>query len=610
MSEFVPATDTPSVRETRSRDSASPLVVDIATGPASSYQGLRRAIGTLTDAGADFTGLAARYPQEWRVLSSASPEAGDALADLTIFASERRLHRESEHTFRVVNAAAMALCEGTGQLGAPLRITGAGRTDFTTLRGLVRATEYARATGTGQLVIPADDALRVSPPTAHGVHYHPERVRALRLMGLDVREEDLREDTGAIGDRPEASREHELFDLAVGSTAAAADRIAAAIEYSRIAFYAGNWEGMAEVGAACLPLTERLTEGLLAGVLDATAAPDEARGEVQAMEFEPALLRHPADVRAYLLKVLGIQATYRERQDEAVGYFRAMRETDQSLSPELRSQSHLYAALTLTKRKGHIPQAVTELEAGFEAVRQLPGEEGPVRRERGWLHNLRALTLVHQRDLVGALRHEKLAWACLEGMTDASSVHLRVNLLSNISVLQERAGKAASALRTWDRFAGTGFEADPKFVKHYAYRTAGLRLLAGDADGGRSALEESLGCCEPLHDDFHEHEIAMELATHLLDDEPKTATDLYDRALAAAEALGDPYRVALARTGQALAAGVAPDPAIAQLALTSTTNAGRAARLAEALRAGADECRARLPLPRTKLNRPFDLVNL
>ncbi|MDT0343614.1 hypothetical protein [Streptomyces litchfieldiae] len=585
----------------------------MGTGPSAGYAGLRRVIRTLEEEGADFGELRHVRAAEWAVLAPAASDdvSSDRLEDVTIPASERRLHRESEHTFRVLAAAAVALCQGSDQLGRPLLLRGAGRADLPSLRGVIRAAEYQRATGVGAISVASDHTPNGASghvaAAATALDFATDRARCLELIGVPDEGQDRPPLLlGAALEPDGAAAEERLFARALHPAGTAVDRLVAVIGYLRLAFKSANWEGAALAADGCLPLTRGLSAGAVARIAGSLTASGS-----QAFELEPETFRHPADIRAFLLKSLGIQATFRELHDDAVRLFRAMRDTRDPISPELVAQSHLYSALTLVKRRNAVAEAVKEVEQGLATLPEARGESDTLRRERGWLHNLRGLTHVVQRDLLAALRHEKAAWSCLEGLTDASSVHLRVNLISNISVLQERAGKHAQALRTWEKFAGSGFTDDAKFVKHHSYRAGGLTLAHGDREEGEALLRRSLARCDELADDFHTFEIAAELATLRLDrgDAPR-ASAYFDQAATAAGALGDPYRTALARVGGAVAAGRTPAPAVAELALRSASNARRAQDLAKRLRGGgADELRASLPTVRTKLNRPFDLVN-
>jgi tetratricopeptide (TPR) repeat protein len=590
----------------------SAVEADLATGPASAFAGLRRALGSLREAGADFGALPERYPAEWAVLTGGG-QAMARLAGLALSASERRLHRESEQTFRVLAVAALALCRGTSDLDTPLLLRGLGRTDLASLQGLIRAAECSAATGQGRFFVTLADAIEVDPMTVPAADFRAERSRYLRLLGLDVEPDGFNTGTAAGVTHPAESTESREqyaapFQTALSPDVPPRERVAAALAYSRLSFYAGNWEGMAIVAGACLPAVGRLTDDDVTwlGGNSATGADEDNH----AIEFEPALLRHRDDVRGFLLKVLGIQAAFRDRHDDAILYFRTIRDTEGPLSAETRAQSHLYAALTLTKRKQRLEEAVAELEAGFAAVPLRPGEPASQRRERGWLHNLRGLTLFAERDMVAAFEQERAALDCIDGLYDASSVHLRVNLVSNISVLQESAGKLQQAQATWERFRDSVFEQDAKFVKHHAYRAGGLRIKAGDEAGGAVELGESLRRCVELADDFHECEIAIELGTLLLRRGDATAAaEHYDQGAAAATRLGDPYRMAVAEVGRAATARLRRVPATDILGSASAclVQPERLRALIEGCQSGADLL-SLLPGPRTKLNRPFDLV--
>ena len=591
---------------------AAPVVeADLATGPASAFAGLRRALGSLREAGADFGALPERYPAEWSVLSGEG-QAMARLAGLALSASERRLHRESEQTFRVLAVAALALCRGTSDLDTPLLLRGLGRTDLVSLQGLIRAAECSAATGQGRFLATVADATEVEPVTVPAADFRAERSRYLRLLGLDIEPDGLRTGAAASVTRPAGDvashgQYAEPFRTALDCDVPARRRIAAALAFSRLSFYTGNWEGMAIVAGACLQAVGQLTDHDVAWLgSDGGAA---GTGEDNhAIEFEPALLRHRDDVRGYLLKVLGIQAAFRGRHDDAIFYFRAIRDAEGPLSAETRAQSHLYTALTLTKRKQRLDEAIAELHAGFAAVPRQPGEPVSQRRERGWLHNLRGLTLFAKRDMVAAFEEEKAALDCVDGLYDASSVHLRVNLVSNISVLQESAGRIAQAQATWERFRDTAFEQDAKFVKHHAYRAGGLRVKAGDEAGGAAQLGESLLRCVDLADDFHECEIAIELGTLLLSrGDAALAADHFEQGGAAAARLGDPYRMAVAQVGRAAAAGRAPAAHVLGSPSACLVQPERLRALIDGCHSGADPL-SLLPRPRTKLNRPFDLV--
>lgn len=590
---------------------AGPAVqVDINTGPASSYVGLRECIAALRAAGASFGELPHRHAAEWAELApDDKPQENPLpLGEIALAASERRLHRESEQVYRVLSVAAAALCAGTAELGRPLLVSGAGGTDLSSLRGLMRAVEHSRVHPGAALLLDRPESVRV--PLGPHADYRAERVRCLRRMDLPITVDDLVLDlpSGAAATAvAPTSEEGKLYQRARDKDSTAVDRVAAALAYCRRAFFSANWEGMAVVATEAIELLPGVPTPALSALL-ATAQREDSL--VHAIEFETTILRSTADIRGFLLKVIGIQAGFRGDQDAAVTAFRAMREHDNGLSPEIRAQSHLYTALTLSKRKNRLGEAVAEVEQGFEVVRERPNEADSVRRERGWLHNLRGLTLFAERRLGPAFAHEKRALACLAGLSDASSAHLRINLYSNISVLQEKAGKYSSALATWDKFRQATGSSTAGFAKHHSYRSAGLRLLVGDRDAAVKEIGTTLTNAVGLNDIFHQTEVRLELGMlHATAGDREAAVAEYELAEQDARLLGDPYRIALAQAGQVMTGGAGADvPATVANAALSLTRPVEATALAKAVSNSA-EFAALLPKPRTKLNRPFDLIN-
>ncbi|MER6714566.1 hypothetical protein [Streptomyces sp. NPDC000877] len=582
--------------------------VDVNSGPSASLAGLQLALRELQARGATFDTLPKRYAAEWAELFPDADHDGPPIAEIALAPSERRLHRESEQNYRVLSAAATALCTGSAELGAPLLVEGLGGTDLASLRGFMRAVERARVQPDADILLESPHLIRT--PLAGAADFRAERVRCLRRMGLDIGVADLVPQLPSAGPDPvdtsaagNAGREARLWAGAFGD-GMAFDRLAAVLAGCRLGFFSGNWEAM----AALAELGRRLLEGFPDNRVEELIAAARAQdGQAEAIEFEAGIVRTSDDARAFLAKMLGVQATFRGRQDQALEYFRAMR-AGERLSPEVRAQSHLYSALTLTKRLEQVGEAIVELDEGFAALPNSTSQSDSVRRERGWLHNLRALTHFAQRELRDAFGHEKRALVCIEGLNDPSSIHLRINLLSNVSVLQEKAGHHAQAVSTWARFKRAAGSSSAGFVKHHAYRAAGLALLMGERDAALEDLSKTLACTAEFNDDFHETEVSLEVGRLLLDSGTAAqAAEHYDRADAAAGRIGDPYRMALAQVGRAATVGTAPGAQTGAVARLSLTHPERAERLAASVAAG--EASELLPRVRTKLNRPFDLIN-
>lgn len=583
--------------------SSHTLDVSVGHGRAASYTGLRTVVRAVTEAGADLSGIAERHPAEWSVLVPEAPAVGPGISEVALAPSERRLHRESEQVFRVLNVAAAAVCRASAQLGRTVVVRHAGATDLTSLRGLMRVHEYARTVSAARVEFAdADVFVAAEGPDED---YRRERALCLARMGIDASAGDLRPSAPSAAET--VSREQRLYEHALSPEAGAEDRLVAALAYSRSAFFSCNWEGMAAVARAVLPLTRGLPDGRVDGMLDAARTGDQ---QSEAIEFEPTTLTSAADLGAFLHKVLGIQASYRGAQDDAVAHFLRMREVPGNPSPEMRAQSHLYVALVNTKRLGRLDDAVAELESGLESLEALTGTRDSVRREQGWLNNLRALVYFRQKRFRSAFDAEKRALDCIAGLNDASSVHLRINLLSNLSVLQEKAGRVGNAIQTWNRFRSASGSDNTSFLKHHAYRAAGLSLLEGDTGTGLRELDTSLRGALAQDDDFHEYEIRMELGgLDVRRGDTETAREHFKCSETAARRVGDPLRIALALAAQATAEGTAPPPEATGALSASTTYPARAKALAESFRAGPEAVADALPVPRTKLNRPFDTVN-
>ncbi|MDA8371508.1 MAG: hypothetical protein M0026_16820 [Nocardiopsaceae bacterium] len=583
---------------------ASAVDVNVGHGPAVAFAGLRRTLSCLREAGADLDDLAQRHSAEWAVLFPDEDEDAPHLAAIALTPSERRLHRESEQIFRVLCVAAAAICQGARLLDRPIALHGMAGTDLPSLRGFMRAVEYAGTMPGVRLEIASPGPGR--PALTPAADHTRERALALARMGLAIAPT-----SGALPPAPVPdpdTREGVLFATAATTQARCVDRLAAAVAYCRAAFFSTNWEGMAAVAETALPLTRDLADRDAAAVLTPAGRDD---GQADAIEIEPAVLRSGDDVRALLHKILGIQAGFRGRREEAMKRFAAMRGDAPRLSAELRAQSHLYTALTLAEQPRHADAAVAEIDRGFAAVPPRPGEPVSTCRERGWLHNLRAQVHVMRSEFRPALDQVKQALACVADTTDAGSAHLRATLLANLSVLQEKAGRLEQALRTWNRFLTAACAGNAGFRKHHSYRAAGLHLASGDRASALEDLDRTLASAAETNDVFHTCEVRVETGALLArGGDTDGAEEQFRLAGAAAAALGDPYRMALAAAGGRVCVGQRADKEVTELLGCSLTRRAERDRLAAELGADPQTVLTRLPRPATRLNRPFDLIDL
>jgi len=560
------------------------------------FSGFRTVLEALDDHGLTIRQrLLARYPAEATVLTPQWCDAdGATIASVALTPSERRLHPESEQTFRVLQAAADIVIMALSDHRVPIRLRAAGAADVPSIRGLMRLVEIARFRGLADLITISGLADRsLLSQTLIGQGFEPPEATQLadRLT--------LAEDTDGhpLPDPPGSGLLPRLRD----EQADAADRIAIAVEAGRQGFFQSDLEVMAFAALTGLRLCppDQHIDGVT--IADTQRRLGLTSSWTEAVEFEAGVMRGAADVRAFFRKLLGIVRSFRRQNPQAIDEFTKIAE-DESVSVELRAQAMLYRALTKVKMMRNPAAGRSEAEQGLSLLDKADTSD-TVERERGWLYNVRALCAFSEHDYGNATKDEKAALACVAGKSDTSSLHLKINLVSNISVLQERAGRPAAALNTWERFRNVGTAWDTIFRKHHSYRTAGLALAAGDAERAVEGYSDSLAACDTLDDAFHRAAIGLELGAL------RDPAAHYRAAIDHANQLGDPYQHALAEAGLALAEGRVPvETERARLSLTYPRQAGE---LCAAMQSGDPQrIGALLPKPRTKLNRPFDHINL
>jgi tetratricopeptide (TPR) repeat protein len=270
----------------------------------------------------------------------------------------------------------------------------------------------------------------------------------------------------------------------------------------------------------------------------------------------------------------------------------------------------MFRSLTLIKRLGNLDKARAEIEDGLKG---LEGRESPQRfLHEAWLRNVYALTYFQDKQLDQALIQEKLAMKCVGELHDPSATHLKINLISNLSVIQETRKQFADAIVTWRRFEKISASWGENFFKHHAYRLAALQLLGGDKASAVQGFSQAYSSAESLGDAFHRQVISAELGRVLLDEGDRAGAETwFRRAEEGAREIGDPLRLAESLAGQAVATGSSDWTEARRLVGESTTYPTEAGRLSQALASGdPTKVQSVLPRPRTKLNRPFDLVNL
>ena len=187
----------------------------------------------------------------------------------------------------------------------------------------------------------------------------------------------------------------------------------------------------------------------------------------------------------------------------------------------------------------------------------------------------------------------------------------KINLISNVSVVQESAKRYEDALTTWRRYEAISEKWGENFSKHYRYRLAGLEHLAGQREAAVRDYESAYASATRLQDSFHCQFIAAGLGQLHLESDPNTSGEWFVKALGHAGEMGEPLKLAQSQLGVALA-GASTDfgPVLTSLEADSTWPK-EVGQLRSVLEVGdVSGIAGSLPRPKSKLNRPFDAVNL
>jgi tetratricopeptide (TPR) repeat protein len=569
--------------------------VDVGASPPSAFTGLRRVLRALeSEVAGAVERSAARHPVEWAELFPDNHAGAPtrALRDIAGLPSPRALDGESEVAFRVLQAAADALVSAVAELDRPLVLRNGGAADLVSLRGVMRAVERSRAAGMAGVLVCAEwDA--------------PTGDRRVQMLGR------LRERMGATlegdGDPAVAACDGRDPDGAEGRHLRAAvdpelgpdERLTAAVLAARACFVSTNHEGALLACHSALRLLEgrpdvapedlaRAFAGMGSPDVDAAAVPGSA-----------------ADLQALLWRSTGIAHSFLGEADAAVEAFRRGLGAGPSPLAEAAVRESLGRQLALAESDA----AAAELRRGVVLVEADDRPEAAI--AEGWLRVALALDAVRRRRLREASEELVRALRRVGDRQDAAATHLRLDVIAGISALHETAHRHPDALRMWHRYLEASPDWSDRFVEHYAYREGGLHLAAGEADGilcHRQAFRRAAA----LGDAFHGAATAAELGGHhLAAGRDAEALPWYAEAIDLGRQSGDPHRIGVAMAGAALAGGECDPAAAAAILRLANTGAQRARALAQAIEAGdRDAQRAMLPLPRTTLRRPFDLVSL
>lgn len=585
------------------------LPVRGGTGLPMAFSGLRTALAALREvAPGTVERHATQHPVEWNRLYPGSFEGVGDLSEIALSPSERRLHRESEQVFRVLLAASRAVVDACAEARVGLAVVDVGRWDLVSLRGLLLVAERTRLSGEVPLQLGGwEPAVPWRLRRYGGVREH--HLELLRQR-LDVAEPSTMPASASPPSGTE-SVDARWLEEATGRAGSCTERLAAAIAAIRSCFFSTNYEG------ALLAIEAGLDELERPGVCPDANALAEALGTRDegltspAMEVDLDLLDGEPQVRAFFLKAAGVVHALVGENERALSSFATA--LGSSTNPVQRAQIRMFRGLVLSKRLHEADAALAELDAGLSEV--LGRDEAPARRERGWLRNVGGLVRFMDGQPGRALAEERSAIEEVGSLSDPSATHLKINLISNLSVLQESVGRFDDALRTWERFTEISDDWNDNFVKHHTYRSAGLLLAAGCDDEAVARYGMAYEAAGKLADDYHQHVVSCELGTLAYrNGDHELAAERFGQALSHAEEVGDPLWVAQSLVGQALA-GEGPSTRLlakARSAAAATNAKAKAAGpLLEVLGTGdLDALAQTMPAPTSKLNRPFDLANV
>jgi tetratricopeptide (TPR) repeat protein len=573
--------------------------IDCACGGMDSLVPLRSLIDILVPGlRADAPDLLDRYSPE---LLALHPDLADGLElpvarRLTRLAntpSERRSHRESEHLFRTVNGLGQLLHELLARTGTPIVLVWRNlhEADAATLLAFRRLSRWANQGQTVLVSLATLDpgGIPNSPPAglpAVDQACFDWPAHHARLLGL-VRKQFLGIEVAVefepVEFEPAASGSTAGPTATLGPTPIAEALLLLSIDVERgcarairamgTATFTLNYEAVlqlaAHVVAAVTGQEEPFDEARFAAEWEA-AAPEEYYAAIEFAVIRPADVR---DVLAVAWRAAGFANSCLDDHETSLACYRqALGLADTQIQ---RARARMYLGLITGKRLRRIAEAEQHLDQGLAEIDGRDDEDA--RLERCWLLNVRALMAFQQRDHRRAMLMVREAREVMRPLHSSEATHLKINLISNISVLLEKTGKTDKAVALWQQFAAFLGPSNELFAKHYYFREGGLRLLAGRSEDALASYRNSYEQCVRVDDPFHAAVVARAAGyvAHQLGRQDE-AVEWYERVVPAGEACGDHESLDADRGTLSFLSG----------------GAGRA------------------PVrPDTKLNRPFSLVN-
>lgn len=577
------------------------------------------------------------------------------LALMALTPSERRSHRESEQAFRMVSGYCRFILEAQQQCPSlrekPLAIWwhGLQYADRLTLLTFRYLSRWISQTQTPIMLVaswgtPSNVTSAINPTVSaeydHAVDWQSEHTHVLmtvlqQCLGLQVQlmDHESLDPTETESAPPFAT---------VGQTEQTGEAYFASLAFQR--FQQGDIAEGVAYALQCMRLALLLVnieEVLLLArlIVSSLTQSDENTFEIErftqlwtdlskddayaALEFSLASLGSVQDVLVATWKAIAIVQSFLEHHQVSLEcYHRALSYAD---APAMRAQILMYKGLIAGKRLHRFEEALNYLQTGFQTIEQLSEPEAVL--ERGWLLNVNALMNYQRGRFRDGMTMVQQSLSLVKPLHMSEATHLKINLISNISVLYESTGRMEQAISTWVFFQHFLTTANGVFAKHYLFREGGLRTVLGEYAAALQCFRTSFDESEKMRDVFH-GEICARACGYLCyqQEQFEEAEQWYARSVELYRKLGDVEYVPISLLAQALCAyrlgqkaraqellqGITSDPSretlLQSLAAHINTHGGMDQAKEDAL--VSDWAKQAILAPSTKLNRPFYLMNL
>jgi len=460
--------------------------------------------------------IAAIYPTLTTKFPAVQPAV--PLTELALTPSERRSHRESEQAFRIISGISRLVIDAQRECptlaSAPLTVWFgeldlAERPTLLTFRRLGRWINRARVP---VLLVGDVDVRMRAPAEGPSFDWREKREQLVAAIRRDFAGEELHlAARRTAGDQwqpiaLDANRAPTAPAGPVGKAIAALKRgdceegCIQALFAIRRAVFDLNLEAVMLMGSAIVAaLPQGAATQLDAARLEAERERLTDQETSAALEFTLGRLDRARDVLIATWKAVALVHTFLEDHERALDcYGRALELADDRA---MRAQLHMYLGLLTGKRLHRVADAQVLLKEGLAAI---DGQtDAAATLERGWLLNVSALMAFQTKRHKDAMQmvHESLQ--LMSPLSSSDAVHLKINLLSNISVLLEATGNIDQALEMWLQFGRFLNGGSDVFAKHYLFREGGLRVKTGDLDGAMSCFSRSFEKAQPIDDDYH-----------------------------------------------------------------------------------------------------------